>query len=86
MVSSLIARTFIEFNECNLRLVHTCRKAYFPLGEFVRANKQKSRNSRDEFFRHAANFNQSRLPDSCFRFTSREQSRQVENRIAGRCD
>ena len=57
MVSSLIARTFIEFNECNLSLVHTCRKAYFPLGEFVRANKQKSGNSRGEFFRQPISTN-----------------------------
>ena len=55
----------------------------FPLSEFVRANTQKSRNG---FYLFAANFFASQfqpitLPDTCFRFASRKQSRQVENRL-----
>ena len=56
-------------------------KARFPLGDFVRANRQKSRNAPYLF---AANFFASQfqpitLLDSCFRFASREQIRLVEN-------
>ena len=69
----------------NWNMLHSLfgAKAYFPLGEFVRTNRQKSRNGSYLF---AANFFASQSspitsPDSRFRFASREQSRQVENRL-----
>ena len=58
-------------------------KACFPLDNFVRANRQKSRNSSYLFAVNffAIQFSPVTVLNSCSRFTSREQSRQVENRL-----